>query len=106
MGGYLVNKRLSGSLSVSRSLGDKAYSQYISSSPDFIKYEINKSTDRYIFLATDGIFQVTHKFISFAPKAGCRRSPFSTTSIPNSRAMQPAKTHFALCAAELKSNPK
>jgi len=49
--------RVSGVLAVSRSLGDKSMKPYVTATPDIRSWTLGPS-DRYLVLATDGVFDV------------------------------------------------
>lgn len=62
MGGVVVSvheqERVMGELAVSRSFGDRFYKPYVSATPEIYKYKLDKMTNKYIILASDGLWNV------------------------------------------------
>jgi len=54
MGAYRIN----GNLAVSRALGDRLERPYVSSEPDIVVHPMNKNEDRFVVLASDGLWDV------------------------------------------------
>jgi serine/threonine protein phosphatase PrpC len=55
-GGFVENKRVNGSLAMSRAIGDLHLSQYISPIPDIYQYD-NIHNIKFIVQASDGLFE-------------------------------------------------
>jgi len=56
-GGTVLNNRLEGELALSRSIGDINFKRYMNPDPEIIYYEL-KEGDEYLFLGTDGYWNV------------------------------------------------
>jgi len=56
-GGYVLNKRVSGSLAISRAIGDIIYKQFIVAEPDVVTLEVDEENS-FLVLGTDGLWGV------------------------------------------------
>jgi serine/threonine protein phosphatase PrpC len=56
-GGTVLNNRLEGELALTRSIGDINFKRFMSSDPEILVHEL-KEGDEYLFLATDGYWNV------------------------------------------------
>jgi len=57
LGGYISGNRVNGSIAVTRSLGDRKISDYISHEPEVLIHQIQKEDD-YLIIACDGLWDV------------------------------------------------
>ena len=66
-GGHIIKVgnvwRVQGMIAVTRSIGDPQYKQYLISNPQIFNYKIN-SSHSYLLLASDGLWNVIHLYLS------------------------------------------